>query len=144
MQSTCWPEMKQQFPCQWKVINTTSPQMLALFSLHWALHGIWRSGYECTGLFRALPRSQSYEMHSISKYSCVCFTKSNRSLENLTTVAPSISRAVKERLQRKYLEALGFRGCFSPPSSIDVAGTCSRWQSAFFWWNGLLQARCSI
>lgn len=37
-----------------------------------------------------------------------------------------------------------FWGCFSPPSSVDIAATCYRWWSASFWRNGLLQARCSI
>ena len=37
-----------------------------------------------------------------------------------------------------------FWGCFSPPSSVDVAATCYRWLSVSLWWNGLLQATCSI
>lgn len=37
-----------------------------------------------------------------------------------------------------------FWGCFSPPSSVDVAATCYRWQSVALWRNGLLQARCRI
>lgn len=121
-----WPEIKQPFKApQCNVISAAAHGMLFIFPLRCALCGTWKSGYKSTRLSWAMSRSQqSCAKHSDSKHSRVCFNKSNRNVQNLTTWHFPSSAAERERLQRKYLEALGLE------LLLECQPTHSTWRSS--------------
>lgn len=137
----------RRFPGQRSSSNSLSNArllMLPLLKCSLVSHcGTWQSGYECTRLFRAAPRSQRSVTVNIAESALIKATE-------IWKISPCSTFLLLWLWKKDYRGNIWkqpwsscFWGCFSLPASGDVAATCYRWESVSLWRNGHLQARCS-